>query len=31
MRTDDEIGDDAFHKLEEELDQLEIAVRSEAE
>jgi CPA1 family monovalent cation:H+ antiporter len=31
MRTDDEIGDNAFHKLEEELDQLEIAVRSEAE
>jgi CPA1 family monovalent cation:H+ antiporter len=31
MRTNDEIGDDAFHKLEEELDQLEIAVRSEAE
>jgi CPA1 family monovalent cation:H+ antiporter len=31
MRTNDEIGDDAFHKLEEELDQLEIAVRNEAE
>jgi Na+/H+ antiporter len=31
MRTNDEIGDDAFHKLEEELDQLEIAVRSEGE
>jgi NhaP-type Na+/H+ or K+/H+ antiporter len=31
MRTKDEIGDDAFHKLEEELDQLEIAVRTEPE
>jgi Na+/H+ antiporter len=31
MRANDEIGDDAFHKLEEELDQLEIAVRSDAE
>ena len=26
MRTQDEIGDDAFHQLEEELDRLEIAV-----
>ena len=26
MRASDEIGDDAFHQLEEELDRLEIAV-----
>jgi hypothetical protein len=25
MRTDDEIGDDAFHQIEEELDWLEMA------
>ncbi len=31
MREDDEIGDDAFHRLEQELDRLEIAVGSEQE
>jgi hypothetical protein len=30
MRTNAEIGDHAFDKLEEELDQLEIAVRRDA-
>jgi Na+/H+ antiporter len=29
MRANDEIGDDAFHLIEEELDWLEMAVRSE--
>jgi hypothetical protein len=28
MRTDDEIGDDAFHRIEEELDWLEMAGRT---
>ena len=31
MRANDEIGDDAFHLMEEELDWLEMAVRSEPE
>jgi hypothetical protein len=31
MRTNDEIGDDAFHPIEEELDQLEITSRSKPE
>ena len=31
MRSNDEIGDDAFHLMEEELDWLEMAVRSEPE
>jgi monovalent cation/hydrogen antiporter len=31
MRNNDEIGDDAFHVMEEELDWLEMAVRSELE
>jgi hypothetical protein len=26
MRDNDEIGDDAFHQLEEELDRLEMAL-----
>jgi Na+/H+ antiporter len=29
MRSNEEIGDDAFHRMEEELDWLEMAVRSE--
>jgi monovalent cation/hydrogen antiporter len=29
MRTDQEIGDDAFHLIEEELDWLDMAVREE--
>jgi hypothetical protein len=31
MRANDEIGNDAFHHLEEELDRLEIAVGSKPE
>jgi Na+/H+ antiporter len=31
MRANDEIGDDAFHRMEEELDWLEMSVRSEPE
>jgi Na+/H+ antiporter len=31
MRANDEIGDDAFHRMEEELDWLEMAGRSNAE
>jgi len=31
MRAGDEIGDDAFHQIEEELDWLEMASRSKAE
>jgi hypothetical protein len=31
MRTKDEIGDDAFHRMEEELDWLEMADGSRAE
>jgi CPA1 family monovalent cation:H+ antiporter len=31
MRTNDEIGDDAFHQIEEELDWLEMAGRGERE
>ena len=31
MRDSGEVGDDAFHQIEEELDQLEIAVRSDGE
>jgi len=31
MRVSDEIGDDAFHQLEEELDWLEMADREAAE
>ncbi len=31
MRAKDEIGDDAFHQLEEELDRLEIAVGTDDE
>ena len=31
MRANDEIGDDAFHLMEEELDQLEMAAGSEPE
>ena len=31
MRANDEIGDDAFHLMEEELDWLEMAVRREPE
>jgi hypothetical protein len=30
MRADDEIGDDAFHRLEEELDRREIADTGES-
>ena len=29
MRANDEIGDDAFHQIEEELDRLDIGVASE--
>jgi hypothetical protein len=31
MRANDEIGDDAFHEIEEELDWLEMAASREAE
>ena len=31
MRANDEIGDDAFHRIEEELDWLEMAGRSSGE
>ena len=31
MRANDEIGDDAFHRIEEELDWLEMADRRTAE
>ena len=31
MRASDEIGDDAFHQIEEELDWLEMATRRPAE
>jgi CPA1 family monovalent cation:H+ antiporter len=31
MRANDEIGDDAFHLMEEELDWLEMALRNESE
>ena len=31
MRANDEIGDDAFHEMEEELDRLEMAVGSRPE
>jgi CPA1 family monovalent cation:H+ antiporter len=31
MRADDEIGDDAFHQIEEELDWLEMAGRRTTE
>jgi hypothetical protein len=31
MRTNDEIGDDAFHQIEEELDWLEMADSEKAE
>jgi len=29
MRANDEIGDDAFHQIEEELDRLDIGIASE--
>jgi CPA1 family monovalent cation:H+ antiporter len=29
MRADDEIGDDAFHQVEEDLDWLDMAARTE--
>ena len=31
MRANDEIGDDAFHQIEEELDWLEMAARGKEE
>jgi hypothetical protein len=31
MRANDEIGDDAFHLIEEELDSLEMAIGSKPE